>query len=319
LPQRLEYLTLAVANAKSSSSAHDGAMSVEFRTDLEEKLDVAQVQIEVCRSVFENPEMADDLRNELVRQLNERLLTISEVRSAALFTRAQRLASRLLEADYGLSAVQLYLDFAQPYELLESTLLILHTSDHRDPDLVSATWNAIIRNSTSSRLCRRILPLSKPLSLTAISCAVCDSSGEACVPVLAAKVADLGRRFYPSETAFPLEFLARRLEAFAWDQRAASSSAGWVPFSLRQAGVDWERIFDVFYATFEERVRLRFLLPRAPCRSLLTSRSRYLPFYKAEPWDSVEGARFLANDIGVLLSQWLVVPALRAPEATCML
>ena len=80
LPQRLEYLTLAVANAKSSSSAHDGAMSVEFRTDIEEKLDVAQVQIEICRTVYESDELADDLRTELVRQLNQRLLTISEVR-----------------------------------------------------------------------------------------------------------------------------------------------------------------------------------------------------------------------------------------------
>lgn len=85
------------------------------------------------------------------------------------------------------------------------------------------------------------------------------------MPVIAAKVADLGRRFYPSETAFPLEFLARRLEAFAWDQRATSSSAGWVPLALRQAGVDWERIFDVFFATFDEKVRPACTQnPRAP-------------------------------------------------------
>jgi nuclear pore complex protein Nup155 len=86
LPQRLEYLTLAVSNAKSSSSSHDTEMSVEFRTDLEEKLDVAQVQIEVCRAILENPEMEEDLRTELVRQLNERLLTISEVSRVRLST-----------------------------------------------------------------------------------------------------------------------------------------------------------------------------------------------------------------------------------------
>lgn len=86
LPQRLEYLTLAVSNAKSSSSSHDTEMSVEFRTDLEEKLDVAQVQIEVCRAILENPEMEEDLRTELVRQLNERLLTISEVSCVRLST-----------------------------------------------------------------------------------------------------------------------------------------------------------------------------------------------------------------------------------------
>lgn len=58
-------------------------MSVEFRTDLEEKLDVAQVQIEICRSIFDSAEIEDDLRAELIRRLNERLLTVSEVRLAS--------------------------------------------------------------------------------------------------------------------------------------------------------------------------------------------------------------------------------------------
>lgn len=40
------------------------------------------------------------------------------------------------------------------------------------------------------------------------------------------------------------EFLCRRLEKYALDQRAASRP-GWVPYMMRQAGVEWERIFDV--------------------------------------------------------------------------
>ena len=68
--------------------------------------------------------MTAELKTELLARLNERLLTISE----------------------------LYLDFAEPYELLEITLQILHTSDHRDPALVSKTWRAILERSESDQL-----------------------------------------------------------------------------------------------------------------------------------------------------------------------
>lgn len=82
LPQRLEYLTLAVANAKSTgSSSRSAPNSVEFLTDLEEKLEVAQVQIEVYRNVYESTDMEEDLKKDLMERLNERLLTISEVSS----------------------------------------------------------------------------------------------------------------------------------------------------------------------------------------------------------------------------------------------
>lgn len=79
LPQRLEYLTLAVSNAKSSGSSRSSGQSVEFLTDLEEKLEVAQVQLEVARTVHESDEMTPELKTELLARLNERLLTISEV------------------------------------------------------------------------------------------------------------------------------------------------------------------------------------------------------------------------------------------------
>lgn len=40
--------------------------------------------------------------------------------------------------------LQLYSEFAEPLELLEVILLIFHVSDHRDPFLVTATWEAIL-------------------------------------------------------------------------------------------------------------------------------------------------------------------------------
>lgn len=122
---------------------------------------------------------------------------------------------------------------------------------------------------------------------------------------MATKVTELGRRFYPSETAFPLELLGRRLETFAWERRASSNAPGWVPLALRQAGVDWERIFDVLYATFNDRVS------RLPVLSV--SFAALTPLFRlhiqAAPWESNDALMFLANDIGVLLSQWCVRPA----------
>ena len=53
LDKCIQYLTLAVNNAKSHPSSKFGRQEavVEFLTDLEEKLEVAQVQREVCHSL----------------------------------------------------------------------------------------------------------------------------------------------------------------------------------------------------------------------------------------------------------------------------
>jgi hypothetical protein len=50
LERRIEYLSLAVSNAKSHPSSEYGQQetAVEFLTDLEDKLEVAQVQLEIA-------------------------------------------------------------------------------------------------------------------------------------------------------------------------------------------------------------------------------------------------------------------------------
>ncbi|CED85089.1 Nuclear pore complex, Nup155 component (D Nup154, sc Nup157/Nup170) [Phaffia rhodozyma] len=219
LPQRLEYLTLAVANAKSSGSS--ASVSVEFVNDLEEKMEVAQVQIEVLRAIMAHQDINESLKVELTNELNSSLLTISE----------------------------LYLNFAEPYRLLECILLILHTSDHRDPALIVQTWEGIFDQIAEE--------------------------AENKMNAVASVVTQLGRRFYPSETAYPLEFLCRRLETLSFEKGNAS---GWVHGMLREAGVDWERIFEVFYAMFEE---------------------------KLAPWNSEDAILFLSTDITALLTDWL--------------
>ncbi|KAJ8589192.1 nucleoporin-domain-containing protein [Rhizopogon salebrosus TDB-379] len=80
LYKHLEYPTLAVANAKSHfvtiGGRHETAIS--FLTDLEEKLDVAQVQLEVYHALL--PHLNDPGEaGQKIKHLNKTLLTMSEL------------------------------------------------------------------------------------------------------------------------------------------------------------------------------------------------------------------------------------------------
>ena len=85
LSQRIEYLTLAVGNAKShpvsAGGKHESAIA--FLTDLEEKLEVSQVQLEIFHTLSPrlqqqppDPDLA-----EKVELLERGLFNITEVRS----------------------------------------------------------------------------------------------------------------------------------------------------------------------------------------------------------------------------------------------
>jgi nuclear pore complex protein Nup155 len=82
-------LTLAVGNAKSHPISVGGRheTAIAFLTDLEEKLDVAQVQLEVYNTLIPianearlSPEAA-----EKVKLLSKRLFTMSEVIAISLY------------------------------------------------------------------------------------------------------------------------------------------------------------------------------------------------------------------------------------------
>jgi nuclear pore complex protein Nup155 len=84
LETRLEYLTLAVGNAKSHPISVGGRheSAIAFLTDLEEKLDVAQVQLELYNMLVPISRDAGLAENviEKVKLLPRRLFTMSEVR-----------------------------------------------------------------------------------------------------------------------------------------------------------------------------------------------------------------------------------------------
>ena len=80
LDARLEYLTLAVGNAKSHPVAvggrHEDAIS--FLTELEEELDVAQVQLELYHTLSPRINEGGEV-GEKIRFLTTRLFNITEV------------------------------------------------------------------------------------------------------------------------------------------------------------------------------------------------------------------------------------------------
>lgn len=81
LDARLEYLTLAVGNAKSHPISADGRheTAIAFLTDLEEKLEVAQVQLEIYNQLLPHTNDAPEVEG-MINRLFTRLFTLSEVR-----------------------------------------------------------------------------------------------------------------------------------------------------------------------------------------------------------------------------------------------
>jgi len=141
LDARLEYLTLAVGNAKSHPISMGGRheTAIAFLTDLEEKLDVAQVQLEIYNTLLPHINDAAEV-GQRINLLSKRLLTMSE----------------------------LYQEYATPFDLPTMKLLCLHVSEHRDENIVRPIWNRIFEDAldddadpqtNGDRIIAKIVPL----------------------------------------------------------------------------------------------------------------------------------------------------------------
>lgn len=117
LKNRVQYLALAVGNAKSQFPSGKSD-TVQFLIETEERLEVAQIQVEIYRAI-EEMGLPDDERAVWLDRAEDRLFTISE----------------------------LYSEFAEPLALLEIKLLIFHVSEHREEQLVEDTWAAILKRA----------------------------------------------------------------------------------------------------------------------------------------------------------------------------
>ncbi|XP_019645345.1 PREDICTED: nuclear pore complex protein Nup155-like isoform X1 [Branchiostoma belcheri] len=119
LKQRIEYLSRAAMCAKSSTQA-GGAADGEFLHELEEKLEVARLQVQVCEALARSGTRLPRAQ-EALGQLNAELVDIT----------------------------RLYGDFADPFRLSECKLAIIHCAGHHDPTLVESLWLEIVQKELS--------------------------------------------------------------------------------------------------------------------------------------------------------------------------
>jgi len=115
LRERVKYLTNAVTNARSQPAA----MNADFMQDLEEKAEIALVQLRVFEEMTggaDTANISDPVCRDAALSLNKQLFSLSE----------------------------LYNQFAQKYELWESALAIISYADYDDPNLVQRVWANII-------------------------------------------------------------------------------------------------------------------------------------------------------------------------------
>ncbi|EPQ60591.1 nucleoporin [Gloeophyllum trabeum ATCC 11539] len=226
LEERLEYLTLAVGNAKSHPISAEGRheTAIAFLAELEDKLEVAQVQLEMYHTLVPHIKDAEEVR-ERIQLLGRRLFTMTEL-------------------------FELY---AAPFDLREMQLLILHVSDHRDEHLVRPIWNRIFADTTAG---------------------VDPKEG---ADQLISKVVSLGHRFYPSESAFPLQYIASLLVRFELANKGVIPY-GWAPRVLVQCGVPYGEIWDIFNEMYESQV---------------------------PPFNDQSNVQAISSDIAVLLTDWM--------------
>ncbi|KAF9462165.1 nucleoporin [Collybia nuda] len=229
LDVRLEYLTLAVANAKSHPISITGRheTAIAFLTDLEEKLDVAQVQLEIYNTLLPHINDAQEV-GDRIKLLATRLFTMTE----------------------------LYQGYAVPFDMPILKLLCLHVSEHRDESIVRPIWNQIFDEA-----------------LNEASDNVNTSAADRIIHV----VVPLGQRFYPSESAFPLRFIATLLIRFTLANKTAVPH-GWAPRILVQCGVPFTDIWDVLHEMYESQV---------------------------PPFNDQANVQAISSDIAILLSDWL--------------
>ncbi|GLB36074.1 putative non-repetitive/WGA-negative nucleoporin C-terminal [Lyophyllum shimeji] len=227
LGMRLEYLTLAVANAKSHPISANGRheTAIAFLTDLEEKLDVAQVQLEVYNVLAPHINDAPEV-GERIKLLSKQLLTMTDI-----FQR-----------------------YAVAFDLPDMKLLCLHVSEHRDESVVRPIWNQIF-----DEILREEPDPSKAADRIFV------------------RVVSLGKRFYPSESAFPLRYIATLLVRFALANKNVVPR-GWAPRILVQCGVPFQDVWDVLHEMYESQV---------------------------PPFNDQANVQAISSDIAVLLSDWL--------------
>ncbi|KAI7830540.1 Non-repetitive/WGA-negative nucleoporin C-terminal-domain-containing protein [Gamsiella multidivaricata] len=232
---RLEYLSLAVSNAKSYPAGSDPKTdSGRLLIELEEKLEVGNIQLDIILSLksmleeqnrtTENPALDNMTRLE------------ARHRAQDLETLFQNCKAQLLDINI------LYHTYVEPLHMYESMLAIYHASDVDDEYHVRAAWEGFIAK----------------VFLEAVE------NGRSPLTDVEVRVKDLGRRFYPSAKVTPIATMVQVLERYPYLRPTAGyrASPGWAVRILREIGFPYEALFESFHALIETK-KSEWIGPRA--------------------------------------------------------
>lgn len=140
LKQRLEYMARAILSAKSSSSISAQASDGEFLHELEEKMELVRIQVQIQET--------------LIKQFSHH----PSVKSAM-----SQLDSELMDI------TKLYGEFADHFKLSECKLAIIHCAGHADPILVHSLWQEIMEKELGDTVAMSPVDRMKSLNLKLVS------------------------------------------------------------------------------------------------------------------------------------------------------
>ncbi|KAL7641759.1 UNVERIFIED_CONTAM: hypothetical protein RMT77_007633 [Armadillidium vulgare] len=193
LSVRIEYLSRALM-CLSSSQMTTATSYADFMLHLEEKKDVARVQLMILEAI-----QAKGGSSEVITSLNSGLLDITT----------------------------LYEKYAEPWELWECKLAIVHCAGHSEHQLIRVLWTHIIDNEL-------LLTESSPTSSR--------------IDALAAKIKSLARLYSTSPNFFPLEHIIRTCEIRSVQLKTENSS--WVVDALHDCGIPVSKLIAMYHRLY---------------------------------------------------------------------
>ncbi|XP_030624241.1 nuclear pore complex protein Nup155 [Chanos chanos] len=140
LKQRLEYISRAILSAKSSSSVSSLGADGEFLHELEEKMEVVRIQVQIQETLIRQYSHHPSVQN-AVSQLDSELMDITK----------------------------LYGEFADHFQLSECKLAIIHCAGHSDPILVHSLWQEILEKELNDSVAMSPADRMRALSLKLVS------------------------------------------------------------------------------------------------------------------------------------------------------
>ncbi|XP_029032284.1 nuclear pore complex protein Nup154 [Osmia bicornis bicornis] len=192
LSQRVEYLARAVVCMRSDQAGYAPYLGI-FLRELEDKVEVARIQQQILDTINRQG-LSDRLSEEAHRALKFSLLDITK----------------------------LYEKYADPLQLWECKLAIIHCSGHQDAMLIQEIWTNIINNELK---------------------ACSESSPEDKMTILMSKIISLGQEYSASPHCFPVDFLIKQLEIKACNLNVSNTG---IISGFLQLGVSMEDLLDIY-------------------------------------------------------------------------